>query len=507
MSYLEDSRRCIWKPLDAHMKEFVPDALQKVYVHMGYAPINDIVFLGMATLYVDFCHGGCEWAHDCCYSSGLTLDGCWCPWCQRPSTIDCTTTDVVLSRDVPAAVAYLHRTHPHLVPTEELAFRDLAERVEEYREFRGEFHHWSEEAVAAFREFSGPITEYHYYENDIELIEITAFKDISVAVVGYMSYKPPPYFPEFLLLPAELRTEVYHQYLLEEFKDGKKCQHRHFDDWGHRCCVWEYPDVLILCDNHDSSVFPPPETANIPEGWLPALARTCPLLLGEVIKHMLVYTERIDVKYNHTNHEFKVATWLRKFLNAIPESGGQYAVKYLNFPHMSLFNKSMSPPAITNPSIELAVACRSLQKLDMTFHFSKLSRYDNRVRRRVPLHRDTVLDEFKLRPLLECKNLQSVFLDGIHGQPLRGGQESDVATLIEVGKWLVKEFLVEHERKIEVEVGARWGAYVGRGYGGKIIALREWEKREVARRLAIKKGQAVCVLANTASRCAYPPSI
>jgi hypothetical protein len=134
---------------------------------------------------------------------------------------------------------------------------------------------------------------------------VAAFKDISAAVAGYMSYKIPPYFPKFLLLPAELRTSVHHQYLLDEFKNDTICQHRYFDDWDNRCCVWDYPHVLTACENHDSSFFPHPETASMPEGWLPALARTCPQLLGEVVKHMLVYTERIDLKYTHDNHELR----------------------------------------------------------------------------------------------------------------------------------------------------------------------------------------------------------
>lgn len=108
------------------------------------------------------------------------------------------------------------------------------------------------------------------------------------------------------------------------------CQHRHIDECGNRCCVWEYPNVLIICDNEDSSIFSLLETGNCPDGWLSALARTCPQLLGEVIVHMLVYTERIGLKYIHTNHGFKIATWLRELLDAIPEGGGRYTVKYLN---------------------------------------------------------------------------------------------------------------------------------------------------------------------------------
>jgi hypothetical protein len=299
------------------------------------------------------------------------------------------------------------------------------------------------------------VVDYLHYENNIERIEVTAFKEISAAVAGHMSYQPPPYFPYFFRLSPELRKDIIHQYLLEEFKHGNMCQHRHVDGWGNHCCVWEYPEVLIACDNQNSSIFPPPESASCPERWLPALACTCPQLLGEVLVHMLVYTERIDLKYIHTNHKFKIATWFRKLLNAIPEGGGQYAVKYLNFPHISLFNELMMPPAITNPSVQLAIACRSLRKLDMIFHFKKLSRYNDRSDRRASLSVDEVLDHFKLRPLLECKNLQDVFFDGIQGLPSCGGQESGVDTLIELGKWLVKGFLIEHEWRIRVEVGIR----------------------------------------------------
>jgi hypothetical protein len=125
---------------------------------------------------------------------------------------------------------------------------------------------------------------------------------------------------------------------------------------------------------------------------------------------------------------------------------------------------------------------------------------DKHLGQRVPMPLGTVLHKFKLRPLLECENLRGVLLDGIHGQPSRGGQESDLATLVDFGKWLVKEYQVGHERKIKVEVGLRGDACrVGRGFG-IIITLGEREKREVARRLAVKRGQIV----PTASRCPCP---
>ena len=63
-----------------------------------------------------------------------------------------------------------------------------------------------------------------------------------------------------------------------------------------------------------------------------------------------------------------------------------------------------------------------------------------------------------------------------------------MATLIELGKWLVKGFMIEQERKIRVEVGIRWGARLGRGFG-QVVTLGEWEKNGVNRRLATKIGQ------------------
>lgn len=115
----------------------------------------------------------------------------------------------------------------------------------------------------------------------------------------------------------------------------------------------------------------------------------------------------------------------------------------------------MIPLAITNPSIELAVACRSFQKLDLTFPLMKIFPYDDRLTRRMPLSLDNVLNHYKLRPLLRCENLQSVFLDGIYGRPFLGGRTGDLATLLELGKRLVKKLLVEQKRRILVEVGMR----------------------------------------------------
>ncbi|KAF1943898.1 hypothetical protein EJ02DRAFT_420894 [Clathrospora elynae] len=122
-------------------------------------------------------------------------------------------------------------------------------------------------------------------------------------------------------------------------------------------------------------MFPPPEIACAPQGWLPALTFTCGRMFGE-------------------------------FFTAIPGNYGLRAVKYIKFPHMHWFNRSSMLLAPTNPGVELAVACCSLTKLDMAFHFIKVTVYNDNPRRRVPLSVDSVLDHFCLLPLLKCANLQ-----------------------------------------------------------------------------------------------------
>ena len=109
----------------------------------------------------------------------------------------------------------MHQATNDLVPIDQLASPDLAERAEQYLAFTNDYDIWPDVKVAAFREFSGPVVEWLHYENGIERIEWTAFKDIAAAVTGFLSYEPPPYFPHFLRLPAEIRKIVYHHYLSE----------------------------------------------------------------------------------------------------------------------------------------------------------------------------------------------------------------------------------------------------------------------------------------------------
>jgi hypothetical protein len=56
-------------------------------------------------------------------------------------------------------------------------------------------------------------------------------------------------------LPAELCELVTHEYLKLERAAGRLSKQCHHDNFGSRCCVWDFPEVLIACDNQDLTMF------------------------------------------------------------------------------------------------------------------------------------------------------------------------------------------------------------------------------------------------------------
>jgi hypothetical protein len=79
--------------------------------------------------------------------------------------------------------------------------------------------------------------------------------------------RPKSTFHNFLQLPAELRMTAIHEYLILEREAGRLSGHCHHDAFGNRCCVWEYPNLLIAYDNQEPNTFPLLETARAPIGW------------------------------------------------------------------------------------------------------------------------------------------------------------------------------------------------------------------------------------------------
>jgi len=150
VSYLEDDRECSFEPFIPGWQQYIPKTLKPLYKHKGYVSICDAVFFHMAGWYDAFrdtvhYHKHMGW-HDCSY-------------CH----LDKDPTDILVSRDVPTAVTYMHQTTNSLVSIERLAFYDLAEVATEYLAFTNDFDIWPDEKVAAFREFSGPVVEWLHY--------------------------------------------------------------------------------------------------------------------------------------------------------------------------------------------------------------------------------------------------------------------------------------------------------------------------------------------------------
>jgi hypothetical protein len=422
----------IFRPIEFCYTGFMPQALQALYSHMGLAPVDDIVFQDMMLTWQAF--------------------DSWLVW---DIMTDPDSYNILVCRDVPNAARCMHETSSHLQPLNEIVFRDLASTAECYREYTNEYDDWNDPNVAAFRDFS--------------------------MVVSYLSYECSCYqwFRKYLELPIEVRELIMHEYLLLERKAGRLSKHQHYDHWGNSCCKWQYPVVLIACDNQNANVFPEASHARCPAGWLPNLAFTNHAMHDEVLVFMLRKTQRFDFKYIFGNTGFKIATWFRNFLEAIPGDASVRTVRHLAFPHMHWFNHQRIPPALTNPSIELAVSCKNLRKLDMTFHSSKVTVCDQSTNwTRRPLTLAAIVDRFKLQPIFDCRNLEEVYIDSIYVHPFRGGAPSDLDVVEDLSKWMIKGFLVRRDpdHGIQVELVRRWGVWRGR-VAGVLVTVEEDDLR------------------------------
>ena len=150
---------------------------------------------------------------------------------------------------------------------------------------------------------------------------------------------------------------------------------------------------------------------------------------------MLQRTERFYLKYMFRNTNFKIATWFSKFPRGIPGGDSQKTVRHLNFPHTHWFSHERGSHALTKPSLDLAVVCKNLRKLDMTLHVDKVSIYNestNWVRKSLPLLE--VIDYFNMETIFGCTSLEEVYIDGIYVRPSRGGDVTNLNVLEDLGK-------------------------------------------------------------------------
>ncbi|KAH6865309.1 hypothetical protein BKA58DRAFT_242644 [Alternaria rosae] len=472
--YLKDNHECSFEPFVPYYQQYMPDALELVYGHMGYSSLSDAVFIHMATWYDPFYSPWCcihLWQH------------CRCELLRD----DQRSFEILFSRDVPTALSYMHQNTDGLVPIDRLAFQDLVDMTQEYLAFTYDYDIWPDEKVAAFREFSGPVIDWLYYENGIEPIECAAFNDMAAAVTGYIPYEPPHYFPRFLQLPAELRKIFYHHYLLA---NGPTLLCRHdrrphgWDDWHdyQACCRWDYPSSLTLCNKSKRTLFLPyMQRSSYLLSSLPALAFICGQLKGEVVVYMLQCTQRIVLNLEKGERNYDGGAWFYDALTAIPHGDGLRAVKNLVF---RIENVSQSSSVPRSPMVELAVACTSLREIQLIVSIQELLSINCQTG--VPTLRsvDELLDRLAVRPLLNCELLCQICISMAHQSFGLEPGSNDWDVLDGVGKWLIKGFLVQQERRVQVTVCDRNISWCT---PGEVVTLDEADEKEVDEWLRVKK--------------------
>ena len=465
VAYLEDDRKLSFEAFvpDCHL--YVLKTLKLLYKHEGHVSICDAVFFDMAGWYDAF---RVPYFHEHQYH-------CWYGCCY----VGKDTTNILVSRDVPTAVTYMHQTTNGLVPIEQLAFCDLAEVATEYLAFTNDFDIWPDEKVAAFREFSGPVVEWLHYENGIERIEWTAFKDVAAAVTGYLSYEPPPYFPHFLQLPAELRKIVYHYYLLEHGTVWPDSHNPHTDDWDisqeWNCCVWHYPTSLKLCNKSERTLFPNPRHCNYWSRSLPALASTCGQLQGEVVVYMLERTQWIFLNFEAGDENYDGGSWLQNDLTAIRHGDGLLAVKNLVIRLGDVSHLSQASLVPKSPMVELAVACVFLREIELTVPTRELFSINFRTGLRTLRSVDTLIDLFALRPLLNCERLCRVRINCVDEYLRTCYTRCGLDAIFSLGKWLMMGFLVQQERRVQVIVTDHHDGWPSE----TVVTLDEADEKEV----------------------------
>ncbi|KAI4684027.1 hypothetical protein J4E81_009190 [Alternaria sp. BMP 2799] len=491
MSYLKDNRECRFEPFISYHQQYIPETLLQLYKHMGYGSLDDAVFRHMTGWYDEFdfeCARFCAHIWDGHCSCGFVYD--------HHGSID-----ILASRDVPTAVTYMHQTTNDLIPIDQLAFQDLAKRAEQYLAFTNDYDIWPDAKVAAFREFSGPVVEWLHYENGIERIEWTAFKDIAAAVTGFLSYEPPPYFPHFLRLPAEIRKIIYHHYLSG---NGAVSLADPSSDHVWACCFWDYPSSLCVCKHSRKTLTPSPQAYSDVARWYAALSLTCGQLQGEVVVFMLERTQQIVLNYGKGDGDG--GAWFYDILAAIPRGDGLRAVKHLAFRLENLCHDSQSSPYPKSPMVELAVACTSLREIEWTINAQELFCLDSPTGLGGPRSVDALLDRLALRPLINCERLKRIRIRGTYESHSWQWQRnpSDWDVLVGVGKWLMKGFQVRQERRIQVVIHAPDRDWYGLGIP---VKLDEADEKEVEDMCKANKTKALLAPVQAEQDLGFLPSL
>jgi hypothetical protein len=222
-------------------------------------------------------------------------------------------------------------------------------------------------------------------------------------------FQVPPTSINFMEFPAEVREMIIDFDLLAGLDLGTLAKALHYDRFRNPCCIWSWPDQLIICDKANESDLP---DTMFPE-WLPHLALTNHQMRGEVLVHMLKTTDCITLKYDK-DLRIKIACWFSKFLATFPANQGFNAVHNLNFPHMHWFNyDEYMPDTATNPDVDLMLQCPDLRRVGMTFHMKRITYFHPYDEDYTPMALNRFLDHWKLRPILGCDKLEHVYIGGI----------------------------------------------------------------------------------------------
>jgi hypothetical protein len=113
-----------------------------------------------------------------------------------------------------------------------------------------------------------------------------------------------------------------------------------------------------------------------------------------------------------------------------------------------------------------------------------------------------LVKEFRLRPILECENLEEVYFNGIYYSPFQGGKPGQLEALEDLRKWIIKGFLMGRWQKVQVELARRCDRKYGR-VTRAIVTLNEEELEPVATMAKVVKGEFLGP-ADVGARCAYP---
>lgn len=296
---------------------------------------------------------------------------------------------------------------------------------------------------------------------NFEFVKLAGLFDAVLHQVS-SQYQVPATSMDLMKFPGELRANIIEHYLLAEVRTGTMGKSLHYDDFGSECCVWNWPDELVICDKAKKEDLP---HLVFPK-WLPNLALTNHQLHGEVVVHMLKTTKQSVLKYDDTM-PVKIAPWFLEFLESFPGTTGTEgldAVQDINFPHIHWYNHDGSIPANdTNKDIDLMLKCPNLKRVGMTFHAYRINS-TTVVPEAFPLPLDNFLDRFRLRPMLGCNQLKHVYIGGIEHFLFLVVGNDQLKTLRDFGKWLRKSFK-EKGQDVTVSLHARNGRFRGWGDG------------------------------------------